>query len=32
MILTDTSPEEAIDRAARDATELIKEYNQRVEK
>ena len=32
MILTGTSPEEAIDRAARDATELIKEYNQRVEK
>jgi sn-glycerol 3-phosphate transport system substrate-binding protein len=31
MILTGTPADEAIDRAARDATELIKEYNQRVQ-
>ena len=31
MILTDTPPDEAIDKAARDATDVIKEYNQRVE-
>jgi sn-glycerol 3-phosphate transport system substrate-binding protein len=30
MILTDTPPDEAIDKAASDATQLIKEYNQRV--
>ena len=30
MILTDTPADEAIDKAASDATELIKEYNQRV--
>jgi sn-glycerol 3-phosphate transport system substrate-binding protein len=30
MILTGASPEEAIDRAARDATALIEEYNRRV--
>jgi sn-glycerol 3-phosphate transport system substrate-binding protein len=30
MILTGTSPDDAIDKAASDATELIKQYNQRV--
>jgi sn-glycerol 3-phosphate transport system substrate-binding protein len=30
MLLTGTPPDEAIDKAASDATELIKEYNQRV--
>jgi len=30
MILTDTPPDEAIDRAARDATELLRDYNERV--
>jgi len=30
MILTDTPPDEAIDKAASDATQLIKEYNQRL--
>jgi sn-glycerol 3-phosphate transport system substrate-binding protein len=30
MILTGTPPDEAIDRAASDATELIKDYNERV--
>jgi sn-glycerol 3-phosphate transport system substrate-binding protein len=30
MILTDTPPDEAIDKAASDATQAIKEYNQRL--
>jgi sn-glycerol 3-phosphate transport system substrate-binding protein len=30
MILTGTSPDDAIDKAASDATELIQEYNQRI--
>ena len=30
MILTDTPPDEAIDNAAREATQLIKDYNERV--
>jgi sn-glycerol 3-phosphate transport system substrate-binding protein len=30
MILTDTPPDEAIDKAARDATALIEEYNRRI--
>jgi sn-glycerol 3-phosphate transport system substrate-binding protein len=30
MILTNTSPDDAIDKAARDATEAIQEYNQRL--
>jgi sn-glycerol 3-phosphate transport system substrate-binding protein len=30
MILTDTPPDEAIDKAASDATQLIKDYNERV--
>jgi hypothetical protein len=30
MILTGASPDEAIDRAASEATELIEDYNQRI--